>query len=302
MALTIFHISDLHIGASSVEVGARSLSRADFLKEYAVPCLIDHASSSKNSVFVVTGDIVDDGDKEQMKEARSVLRPLRKKSTVLYIPGNHDYGLNGIVAKKENLKIFEEIFYPKGGTVEFPIVTALEGHIFIGLDSMKMEVGFFSRFFADGELGEEQIDKTVKVLQGLQNGPKTNQTIVYLHHHPFLLPGESLGARLADRIGHGLNDSRKFMRAIKGKVDILLFGHEHFHLAMVGTDLNTQFGIPYMFSSSSLTVQTKEYPMNANCEAGSQPIHEGFVFRKVEIGDDGSVTHQTISVPVKSHP
>jgi 3',5'-cyclic AMP phosphodiesterase CpdA len=97
MSTKILHLSDLHVGKSKSE--SRNLKRI-------VKKVIESFSKFKLTILL-TGDIVDDGQKKQYKEAKKILKPLfdNPNFNVWPVPGNHDYGWNGIHAQRQRFKL-----------------------------------------------------------------------------------------------------------------------------------------------------------------------------------------------------
>ena len=157
--------------------------------------------------------------------------------------------------------------------MEYPLSDIFGGHYFIGLDTMASEHDGFDAIFADGELGKDQIDETVKRIKEYKQ--KSNgKVIVYLHHHPFLFPDEFLLRRLGERVGHWLKDGKKFMNTIKDlKVDVLLFGHEHCHLYFKDTAINRKYNISHIISSGKSTEYGREFPVLEDGRA-DKPTYE----------------------------
>jgi len=226
----IIHLSDLHVGYEHCD---EALAR-----------IIDSILSNYepgSHVLVVTGDIVDDANTEgSYEQARSQLRRLEDQGfKVLVVPGNHDYGSGG-KAKEKFVRLFKRAFFDNEN-VTYPKLD-IDGDIaFIGLDSMADTFGWIERWGADGELGKEQLNGLAEMLasEALMGKKK----VVYLHHHPFDVRGPF----------HMLEDYRKFKKVIEGKVDCLLFGHNH-----NGNQYPDTWGIPQCFDGSSSTGKSRE--------------------------------------------
>jgi 3',5'-cyclic AMP phosphodiesterase CpdA len=130
----------------------------------------------------------------------------------------------------------------------------------IGLDSNEAEMGWWERWMAEGNLGVAQI----AALNTLLDRPDVQQrkVIVYLHHHPFF-DAFAVRADVGDKgfLSHlfgwntrrfrRLKDAYSLMQCIRDRVDILLFGHQHF-----GLDYSAEgqrYGIPLALDGSSST-------------------------------------------------
>lgn len=291
MKTRILQISDLHVGKSNSESGNLRRIVDKVVQEY----------KNKDLVILMTGDIVDDGQKKQYKQAAKILKPLSDSPnfSVWPVPGNHDYGWNGIHARRKRFKYFKSTFW-KFENVSYPHVkTDLAGNIYIGLNSMHAEADFWDGLLADGELGSKQIHNVSGVLSAFEGLPATDRknkkVIVHLHHHPFLFPDESIIEEGIEYVGHWLKDGDGLMQTIAGRVDILLFGHEHRHLNFSGTKLSRRYRIPWILSCGKSTQNSTEYAVNDKGEADMDTaLNRGKLGNMIEIGTDGGVSARTI--------
>lgn len=219
----IIHLSDLHIGYK--DFGSRSAK--------IVQNIIKRENPSEN-IIVITGDIADRGASiDDLESGMLLISELRGHGfKVLLCPGNHDYG-TGFMNSEKTAENFRKMFLPD--VKEFPSLDIVGNLAFIGLDSTADELHWYDRYFADGELGQEQLDKLDKIV----NDPalKDLRKIVYLHHHPIhFLPFFQL------------KDRRKLRAIIENKVDVLLFGHLHF-----GGTYHDTWGIKVVIDGGSST-------------------------------------------------
>ena len=290
MSLDIFHLSDLHIGGHNLKFYTKKMSAYQFMKDIAVPQLIELGSQAENCVFILTGDVVDDGTREQMKLAHESLNPLIDKFKVLVVPGNHDYGRDGIFADPDRINDFSEIF---SISKEFPIISEIDGHIFIGLNSM--DCVSIKDWFAKGRLGKKQNDKAIEVIKS-DSRDMNKKIIIYLHHHPFIFPDEMPWNLVIDWLALQLNDNNKFIRRLKDKVDVLLFGHQHRHLTFENTVLNSGYGIPLMCCTASLTKFSNEHLLDRHGYARRKILNSGFLLRKITIDDSGKISNKTLAL------
>ncbi len=286
MPTKIIHISDIHVGKSDDE-------EKNFDK--IVKCIVNKDWESDKPVILITGDLVDDGKEKQFVKAREILEPLyERKFTLLPVPGNHDYGWNGNHAREKRFKYFKSAFYNLEN-VGYPHVKPINGHVFIGLNSMKAEVGFFDGLLADGELGPRQINDTLGALKKCEDRSPREKVIMHLHHHPFLFPDESPVKRLLEKAGHWLKDGDDFMHKISGRVDILIFGHDHEHRNFSRTQVSEKYRIPIILSSGKSTEIGKEYAVSNEGKADkSNVLAEGLLGRMIEINKDGTINVATI--------
>ena len=222
----IIHLSDLHVGFAHCQ---SHLNRV-------VTNLIFKKQPAADYVVILSGDLVEDGTRDGLFETALVeVNRLRKAGYgVLVCPGNHDYG-TGSNGDKNLVPKFKEIFFGDPSTV-FPKLDIIGTTAFIGLDTMADELHWHDQFLADGELGKPQL----KALKGLLDSSKVKacgHRVVYMHHHPF-----------DPHFGHGLNDSRKLGEILAGRIDCLLFGHNH-----DGRVWNGQWDIPRCYDAGSST-------------------------------------------------
>lgn len=189
----IIHLTDTHIGYQDLSTKMGDIvTRIIYTKEDA-----------SNYIIVHTGDVVEDATRAgSYEEAWSHFKRLKDAGfVVLFVPGNHDYG-TGSYGSKEYVDRFKKCFFAGKTNITYPIKTVIDEIAFIGLDSMAEELNFYDRFFAEGELGEEQLER----LSDMLNTAVVKHCqfkVVYLHHHPFhpkpfhqLKDSEALGAIL----------------------------------------------------------------------------------------------------------
>lgn len=243
------------------------------------------------------------------------------------IPGNHDYGEDGNHADIKNFDIFKRYFaHFHNGNMDYPNKDPMNGHLFVGFNSMEE----YSKVnFARGKLGDEQIQNACDFIERQGDKKEGQKVIVCLHHHPFLFPDEGVLKRIGEKVGHCLEDSANFLEKIKNQgVDILLFGHDHRHLAFTNTEINTLYKIPYIFSAGKSTEKGYEYKVKKDgtadipapttiADVSDNPyiqnpddvaseieqienekwkeIPYGLFGRLIEINDDGGVASETIT-------
>lgn len=171
--------------------------------------------------LIVTGDITDDGNEKQYKNAFKELNAFKGK--VFICPGNHDFGAAGNIYSKGRAKDFDKYLMSpldQGGTFygnNEPIVNVLkdgdERIMLIALDSNLETSHPFD--FACGEIGDNQI----RVLEFILTNPGSvgMKKILFFHHHPFIQNNPFME----------LKDAKELMRTIYGRIDVLMFGHKH---------------------------------------------------------------------------
>jgi len=164
--------------------------------------------------IIITGDVTDDGTKKQYAVASRILKPF--KGRLFFCPGNHDYGVLGNFYNEKAAKRFDEFAtaFNEGRFInKVPLVFKIENIQIILLNSNLKTKD--PTDFACGEIGKGQLRVLRKILK--ESLPQGSVRIICLHHHPFIHSDPTMK----------LLDAKDFVRAIKGKIDILLFGHKH---------------------------------------------------------------------------
>lgn len=291
MSAKILQLSDLHVGKSKSE--SKNLKR---IVEKVIKLYQKHKLT-----ILITGDIVDDGQKKQYKEAKNILKPLLNNENfdVWPTPGNHNYGWNGIHAERQRFKYFKKAFYGLENVAYPHVKIDSFGNVFIGLNSMKAETGFWDGLLADGELGSRQIHNISGILNSIDelsaSERKKKKVVVHLHHHPFIYPDDTLIEEGIEKVGHWLKDGEGFMKVIAGRIDILLFGHEHRHLDFSKTDLSKGYRIPWIFSGGKSTKKSTEYAVNKKGKATKTVLNTGLLGKLIDIDSEGNVSAKTIA-------
>jgi len=206
--LKLIHISDAHWHSDN-----KNNSRQIELVHALEPYLETH-------YILNSGDVTDDGAEAQYLRAAKWMGPWKQKSHWVFIPGNHSYGYKGNWYSNECARRFDEMlsvpfnngyFFDKTPMLT-PIYEGNNCHLIIALNSnLKTDTPFD---FACGEIGQKQLDQLSDILW--ERGEYTTITLM-LHHHPWLHWDPFMR----------LKDANKLLNRIKGKIDILLFGHRH---------------------------------------------------------------------------
>ena len=205
--MKIIHLSDLHIGRSNNDENAGILFKRIDEK---------YSDEKDNIVIIITGDLVNDGERRQYEHTARLLSILRnKKYKVLTCPGNHDYGKSGLNARSINIDNYAKYL---DLDINFPVVNKINNCHFIALDSMDDERDGADRFGAEGEIGQLQLMELNFILENIKENSPDDKIILYLHHHPFFYGIFGLLR---------LKDADELKEIIKNKVNILLFGHKH---------------------------------------------------------------------------
>ncbi len=244
--MKIIHLSDLHIGKSNNYEKAREI----------VAWILENKEIHRAEVVVISGDVVDDGEDWQFKQAAELISRLREGGyPVLVVPGNHDYGPDGYRENPRSQQGFQEYI---SHTNEYPAVYIVGGQGFVLLDSMLEEMRHHEIWGAQGYLGGEQLLKLDRILEELAENPGVENVIVVLHHHPF------------DYLFyHGLRDHEDFKGVIarrKGappRVNVLLFGHKHLEHRFNDPDDNMEvlYGIDLIYASGQTVERDQDGKM-----------------------------------------
>jgi len=203
--MKLIHLSDLHIGRSHNFENATI-----FFKRLEVK----YRHDEEKPIIVITGDMTDDGSRDQFRQMRELLDIYGAKGYQFFLcPGNHDMGWNGIWAKSDNITRYG-IYLAQD--IDFPVVTRIGNCHFITVDSMEDEKGVFDQFGSEGEIGARQMYDLHLEISAIEEKFPNDQIIVFLHHHPFRY-----------ELFRQLKDSADFKEVIRRRIDILLFGHKH---------------------------------------------------------------------------
>ena len=223
----IIHLTDTHIGYKDLSTRMGNIvTRIIYTKENASDYIIVH-----------TGDVVEDATRAgSYEEAAAHFKRLTDTGfTVLYAPGNHDYG-TGSFGSGKYVKEFKKTFFGKEN-ITYPIRTIIDDFAFIGLDSMAEEVNWYDRLFAEGELGKQQLKRLADIFKE-DDVKNCKYRVVYLHHQPF-----------HPKPFHHLKDSDELGKILKkNKISALLFGHNH-----DGRVWSGRWGIPRVYDGGTST-------------------------------------------------
>ncbi len=209
MTTKIIHISDLHFRANN-----------DGRDELLAQGLAKLNERCPEHNLIITGDITDDGSREQYELAYAHLSPFIGR--LFLCPGNHDYGAMGNFYSRDRAARFDEFteslqiyayYFDSGGPVIKTVNDGERNINIVGLDTNLKTTTAFD--FACGKVGDSQLEHLWNFFHTSIRRPDIN--IVYLHHHPFV----NLNPMME------LVDRRKLMRIIYGRVNVLLFGHRH---------------------------------------------------------------------------
>ena len=179
--LTIVHLSDTHGGSS-------------FFLPNLLERAIDEINEMEPDAVVMTGDLTDEGFRQQYRSAQSYLFRIKCPQR-LVVPGNHDSRNVGHIH-------FEELIGPRDSVIHLPGITI------VGVDSSEPDLD-------SGRIGRESYAWLEEAFRD------ENFKIFALHHH--LLPVPATG-----RERNIVSDAGDVLEVLlKIGVDVVLTGHKH---------------------------------------------------------------------------
>jgi 3',5'-cyclic AMP phosphodiesterase CpdA len=241
--LKLIHLSDLHIGKST------NLEKTTRLVDW----ILDNRSSHHAGIVVISGDVVDDGQTWQFrKAAEQIVRLKAAGYTVLVVPGNHDYGPQGVMESFHSQAEFRVLI---SGIEEYPHLHLTKGQAFVLLDTMEAEIRHKEPWGAQGCLGSGQLQKLDLILDELGFNPVVENVVLVMHHHPFDY-----------MLYHGLRDHEDLKGVISRRVDepsrvnVLLFGHKHREHRFNDPEENKEelYGIDLIYASGQTVERDRE--------------------------------------------
>jgi len=246
--MKFIHISDLHFHGTDEKNSEVTKTLGNLNKNYSSHCII------------VTGDIVDDGNKEQYILAFEALQHFKKR--IFICPGNHDFGTAGNFYERKKAESFDEYLMTplqQNGTFSddnLPVVSIIRENndhvMLIALDTNLETMD--PTDFACGNVGDKQLKALKDILSDSSNATFTK--ILFFHHHPFIRSDFTME----------LKDASKLMEVIKNKVNVVLFGHKH------DSDMwRSKYGIEFILASNNspgkgsareITIENKNITVN----------------------------------------
>ncbi|MBR9919163.1 metallophosphoesterase [bacterium] len=228
--MKIIHISDLQYQASS---------RKDEIHKFIQKIINHYSETSEKPLIIYTGDLVEDALKSEMTAHRAQLQELVDAGfEMLICPGNHDQKKNGFNVRftDANLTMFSNIFsdlLPQGkhyysednnNLLRWPLVHQYGSYYFIGLDSNE---GMHNNYSACGKIERRQRYALKKAIKEIRKKDSNAVIVVYLHHEPFEYTINTGVPGPWDYQFMKLKKREKLLRILKGRVNVLLFGHNH---------------------------------------------------------------------------
>lgn len=180
--IKIAHISDFHIG--SIQFSPDLMER-----------MIDELNSMELDAVVVTGDLTNEGYREEYEQASMYLMSLKCRD-VIVVPGNHDSRNVGYVH-------FGDLFGPRFTSRRIAGVTI------VGVDSSQPDLD-------NGKIGRERYKW---IVENFSNDDDFK--ILALHHHLISVPGTGRERNVVFDAGDLLE------LLVHCGVDLVLSGHKH---------------------------------------------------------------------------
>lgn len=166
--VTILHISDIHLGCREASLRLRRV-------EDILASLIDDLGDSQEAVIpLVSGDLMDSPDEDNLDRVRTFLGTLQRLGTEepIVLLGNHDVRKDGYLA--ENLKMAMQIDRNSGAVRWF--------------DQFRLAIACFDSVrgghLARGYIGERQLLDMGSTLDSRCRDESDYMVIAALHHHP----------------------------------------------------------------------------------------------------------------------
>ena len=221
------HLSDEHWHSDNGD-NQRQLAVIQALRPYR-----------KTHYLLGTGDITDDGGRDQYLRVQDAMAEW--KGRWFFCPGNHDCGWAGWEWRSECAIRFDMMLsdpFHQGRSFfakEAPVVNLLEDGkdrvLLVALNSVPATVD--PGDFACGEIGRVQLEALSGVLK---TAPPGVPVIVMVHHHPWYHWHPFMY----------LKDAGALLMRLRGKIDLLLFGHRH-----KGEQWRDRWNIPWSIAAPS---------------------------------------------------
>lgn len=229
--MKILHISDLQYQDSE---------RKDRIEKFIKKIINYYSDSDEKPLIIYTGDLVEDALESEMKAHRVQLQQFIEAGfEMLLCPGNHDQKMNGFNVRFDdaNLIMFSRIFsdlLPKGkhfyneednNLRKWPLVHQYGSYFFVGLNSNE---GMHNNYSACGKIKRKQLFGLNKAINDIKKVEENAKIVVYLHHEPFKYKISIPGLPFRwDYQFMKLKKHKKLLNILKGRANVLLFGHYH---------------------------------------------------------------------------
>lgn len=186
----ILHLSDLHLGERSFLDRIRRRDTNLERSRLIVREIIYHFGAETHAV-VISGDLMHHGKPEEARLAREIVRLLRLAGfLVIIVPGNHDFGPNGLRWSSASYSLWPEIYrdadrsWPRMHSDPlYPRMYTFDGWRLFALDTTAHKED--GQLFARGRVGPRQIawlrtrltNATPTVVVGHHCGQTSNPTL-----------------------------------------------------------------------------------------------------------------------------
>lgn len=241
--MKLVHISDLHINTS---IPNNNIDKTDFLLSEIAKTNPDH--------LVVTGDLTDNADPDDLRIARNLLAKhgFSGSDKLTVIVGNHDIfggvqSIEDIVLFPERcksidfdakIKEFHSVFSQTldnsvyvSSNCFYPFAKIIKDVLFIALNSIDIYSKLRNPFASNGFVTPEQIAETGEIINTFKKEVKS--IAVLIHHHFYKLDSESesLTHSLWQRIEGQTLKLRKRKKLLKylGELGVQTVFHGHVH-------------------------------------------------------------------------
>jgi len=289
MSIKIIHLSDLHIKKSENGIPEENYNFNHICDEI----ILKYKNTKNKPLIVITGDIVNSGSLNYFQNAEKYLKKLERTGfTIWPIPGNHDFRIWGWIKNTNSHKYFKEYILTKSALanvkkMSYPqIYSPAKGIYMIGLNSSNSIANIF--MIARGYLAIFQRMSLSKQLKQIHLDDPKPFIIVFLHHHPFIFPDDRkhIFAFLWEFFAHRLLADFALRRILKNKVNIILFGHDHFHLDFSKTIIAKKFKVEHLLSCTQSTLINPCYDMNYDGTTNTNALRKkGFLGWEIEIAN-----------------
>ncbi len=254
----VLHLSDTHLRAEGSRIwdavsGEENLARALSVME---------ASGVRPDAIVVTGDLVDLGERAAYATLRGLLEPVaaRLQAPIVWVMGNHD----------DRAAFRAELWDDE--TVDLRPVDRVDE--FDGLRIVTLDTSVPGQHY--GEVADAQLAWLAAVLET----PAPLGTILAMHHPP-------VPSVLALAASVELRDQARLARVLRGTdVRAIIAGHLHY------STFATFAGIPVSVASSTCYAQDLTVPVG-----GTRPQDGAQSYNLVHVYDD-TVVHSVVPVDV----
>lgn len=279
--VTLVHLSDLH-----VQVGGDTAKNLE-----SISWALARHYRGQSPKILITGDISNNGQKDELELARNSMQPLYEAGFEIFsVPGNHDYGPLGNIVWRSDDSEFRAVMgeIPSWGT------PSSQEHVLIGLNTMAGQSASLDRLWADGDLGDAQLNKLAEALTMTprQNGQRV---VVFMHHHPYAIPTSFLPSWV-EKPFFGMDHAKRFQQIIRGKIDVLLLGHQHHHADLSHFPQSKELEIPYIFACGPSTTPSQRYSLGKRGHAVKMHEAKLLLGREITLHTDGRVSWHDLNL------